>query len=59
MSNLNITDAYKNGFRVFQAKNYRDYPKTYGSITKLVEVSGNILCVFEHGIALIPVNERV
>ena len=58
-SNLNITDAYKNGFRVFQAKNYRDYPKTYGSITKLVEVSGNILCVFEHGIALIPVNERV
>ena len=25
---------------------------------KLVELFGNILCIFEHGIALIPVNER-
>lgn len=58
-SDINITDAFKNGFRVFQEKNYRDYPKTYGSITKLIELSGNLLCVFEHGIALIPVNERV
>ena len=58
-SDINVTDAFKNGFRVFQEKNYRDYPKTYGSITKLLELSGNILCVFEHGIALIPVNERV
>lgn len=58
-SNKNITDAFKNGLRVFQDQSYRDYPKTYGSITKLLEISGNLLCVFEHGIALIPVNERV
>ena len=25
---------------------------------KMTELFGNILCIFEHGIALIPVNER-
>lgn len=58
-SNIHITDAFKNGFREFKSTNYRDYPKTYGSIIKMVELFGNILCVFEHGVALIPVNERV
>lgn len=57
-SDIHVNDAFKNGFRVFQESHYRDYPKTYGSITKLVELRGTLLCVFEHGIALIPVNER-
>ena len=57
-SDIQINDAFKNGFRVFQGTNYRDYPKTYGSITKIIELRGNLLCVFEHGVALIPVNER-
>lgn len=57
-SDISINDAYKNGFRVFRNANYRDYPSTYGSITKLVEWSGNIICIFEHGAAVIPVNER-
>lgn len=57
-SDIIITDAFQNGARVFKGTNYRDYPKTYGSITKLIELDGNLLCVFEHGIALIPVNER-
>lgn len=57
-SDIHVNDAYKNGYRVFQGTHYRDYPKTYGSITKLIEFNGNIICVFEHGIALIPVNER-
>lgn len=57
-SDVHVNDAFKNGFRVFQGTHYRDYPKTYGSITKLVELRGSLLCVFEHGIALIPVNER-
>ena len=39
-------------------QHYKDYPRTYGSIIKLVELQGNLLCVFEHGVALIPVNER-
>lgn len=57
-SDVHVNDAFKNGFRVFQGTHYRDYPKTYGSITKLVELRGSLLCVFEHGIGLIPVNER-
>ena len=57
-SDIYINDSFKNGLRVFRGTNYRDYPMTYGSITKLVELRGNLLCVFEHGVALIPVNER-
>lgn len=58
-SDVHVNDAFKNGFRVFQATSFKDYPMTYGSITKLVNVAGNLLCVFEHGITLIPVNERI
>lgn len=57
-SNIQVKDAFQNGWRTFMGINYRDYPKTYGSITKLVELRGNLVCVFEHGVALIPVNER-
>lgn len=58
-SEIQINDAFENGWRTFLGTNYRDYPKTYGSIVKLIELKGNLVCVFEHGIALIPVNERV
>ena len=57
-SDIAINDAYKNGFRVFRNTNYKDYPSTYGSITKMIEWSGNIICIFEHGAAVIPINER-
>lgn len=57
-SDIQVTDAFKNGFRQFKGQHYRDYPITYGSITKLIELKNNLLCIFEHGVALIPVNER-
>lgn len=57
-SEVAVTDAFKNGFRTFKGINYRDYPKTYGSITKLIELGGHIICVFEHGVALLPIKER-
>lgn len=57
-SDVAVNDAFKNGFRTFQGTNYRDYPKTYGSITKLIELNGQLLCIFEHGIALLPIRER-
>ena len=57
-SDIHVNDAFKNGFRTFQGTHYRDFPKTYGQITKLIELRGNLVCVFEHGVALIPVNER-
>ena len=57
-SDIHINDAFKNGFRIFQGTNYRDYTREYGEIVKLVPFESSLLCVFEHGIALIPVNER-
>ena len=57
-SDINVNDAFKNGYRTFQGTHYRDYSKAYGQITKLVEIEGYLLCVCEHGILLIPVNER-
>lgn len=57
-SDIHINDAYKNGFRVFQGTNYRDYTREYGSITKIVPFESSLLVVFEHGVALLPVNER-
>lgn len=57
-SDIHINDAYKNGFRVFQGTHYRDYTREYGEIVKLISLNSNLLCVFEHGVALIPVNER-
>lgn len=57
-SDINVNDAFKNGYRTFQGTHYRDYSKAYGQITKLVEIGGYLLCVCEHGILLIPVNER-
>lgn len=57
-SDIHINDAFKNGFRTFQGSHYKDYTREYGEIVKLVPLESNLLCVFEHGIALIPVNER-
>lgn len=57
-SDIHVNDAYKNGFRVFQGAHYRDYTREYGEIVKLISLESNLLCVFEHGVALIPVNER-
>lgn len=57
-SDIQVTDAFKNGFRQFWGTNFRDYPVDYGSITKIINLQGSLFCVFEHGIAIIPVNER-
>ena len=57
-SDIAVNDAFKNGYRVFGFTNFRDYSKEYGAITKLIELQGNLLCVFEHGVTLIPINEK-
>ena len=36
--------------------NHKDYPMTYGSITKLIELKNALLIVFEHGIWLVSIN---
>ena len=55
-SDIHVNDAYKNGFRVLRTMNHKDYPMTYGSITKLIEIQESLLVVFEHGVGLITIN---
>ena len=57
-SDINVIDSFKNNYRIFRDKNSVDYTKQYGQIVKLVPIKNGILCVFEHGIAYIPVNEK-
>lgn len=57
-SDIFINDSYRNGYRVYQLSHYRDYSTIYGGLTKLVEFNGYLIAVFEHGTAVIPVNER-
>lgn len=57
-SDVNITDGISNGYRVFQGQNYRDYTREYGEIVKLINYNDDLFVVFEHGLALIPINER-
>ena len=36
--------------------NHKDYPTTYGSITKILELKNALLIVFEHGVGLVSIN---
>lgn len=57
-SNKQVIDAFTNGYRTIQGLSYQDYDKQYGAITKLVPWGNNLFCVFEHGLAVLPVNEK-
>lgn len=57
-SNVDVTDAFTNGYRTFQGLSYKDYDKQYGAITKLVPLGQNIFIVMEHGLGLVPVNPK-
>ena len=57
-SDIHVNDAYKNGFRVLRTVNHKDYPITYGSITKLIELKNALLIVFEHGIGLVTIDNN-
>lgn len=57
-SNVNVTDAYTNGYRTFQGLSYKDYDKQYGAITKLIALGQNIFIVMEHGLGLVTVNPK-
>ena len=57
-SDIHINDAYKNGFRVLRTMNHKDYPMTYGSITKIIELKNALMIIFEHGIGLVAINNN-
>lgn len=57
-SELYISDAFRNGYRVFEALSYNDITRQYGAIVKILEWRGNLLVIFEHGVGLLTINER-
>jgi hypothetical protein len=58
-SDVNIENSFKNGYRVYRATNTETYTKQYGKIVKLVPWYGHLICVFEHAVGILPINERV
>ena len=54
-----IQDSFKNNYRTSLSTYFRDYSQEYGSIQKLIGFEGYILVVFEHGIGVAVINERI
>lgn len=57
-SEIHVNDAFKNGYRIFQGIDYKDYTLEYGSITKIVAWLNNLIVIFESGVGVLPINER-
>lgn len=57
-SNIIVDSIFQDGSRVFKSTDFQDYTMDHGQLTKLIEWKGTLLAVMEHGILLIPVNER-
>lgn len=57
-SEIHATDAFKNGYRIFEGLNYRDYTIEFGTITKIIAWGSNLVVVFENGVGMVPINER-
>ena len=57
-SDVQVDDDFRNAYRVFQGLAYKDVERQYGAIVKLLPLGANLFCVFEHGCAIIPVNEK-
>lgn len=55
-SDIQVNDAFKNGFRVFQGTNYKDYTREYGEITKIISLESRLLIIFEHGISTVSID---
>lgn len=54
-----IPNAFQNGYRNFTANNFRDYDSSMGRIVDVVNHRGLLLTIFEHGIGLMPIEERI
>lgn len=57
-SNVSVSDSFTNGYRTFQGLAFQDYSKQFGAIIKLLPWGNNLFCVFEHGVAILPINEK-
>lgn len=57
-SDIQVDGSFKNSYKVFQGLSYEDLDRQYGGIVKILPWNGNLLAVFEHAIAIVPVNEK-
>ena len=57
-SNVLQQSSFVNGTRIFESPNYQDYTIEHGQLVKLEEWYGTLIAIMEHGILMIPVNER-
>lgn len=48
-----------NGFRIFTSKCFKDYTQSLGAVTQMIPIERYILVILEHGIAMLPIQERV
>lgn len=58
-SNIYNTNSFENAYRFFNILAYKDYSRNLGEIVALRSINGQLICVQENGITLIPVNERI
>lgn len=57
-SDVQVAEDFRNAYRIFQGLDYKDIERQYGAIVKLLTLGSNLFCVFEHGCAIIPINEK-
>lgn len=57
-SNAFTEENFRNGYRIFQGLSYKDIDRQYGAIVKILPWGTNLFCVFEHGLGIIPINEK-
>lgn len=57
-SNVQRDDDFKNAYRIFQGLSFKDIDRQYGAIVKLIPYGVNLFCVFEHGLGIVPINEK-
>ena len=58
VSSPSISGSFSNGYTDFSGINFRDYNKHLGEITKLISHNNEVICVFESGLGIVPINQR-
>ena len=57
-SKVQQNGGFENAYRTLEGLSYKDIDRQYGAIVKLLPFENNLLCIFEHGIGLVPVNDK-
>jgi hypothetical protein len=53
-----IPNSFTNGYRFF-TNGFQDYDTSMGKITKLFGYGGNLVIIFEYGVGVTPINQRI